>query len=54
MIQEYKTDDETSAVPVKIEALAKQFMTHYCTLDLTMPSQKMFYKERIATMSRLQ
>jgi len=33
MIQEYKTDDETSAVPVKIEALAKQFMTHYCTLD---------------------
>jgi hypothetical protein len=33
MIQEYKTDDETSAVPVKIEALAKQFKTHRCALD---------------------
>jgi hypothetical protein len=33
MIQEYKTDDETSAVPVKIEALAKQFKTHRGALD---------------------
>ncbi len=32
-LNNYKTDDETSAVPVKIEALAKQFKTHHCALD---------------------
>jgi hypothetical protein len=31
--EEVQTDDETSSVPVKIEALAKQFKTHRCALD---------------------
>ena len=33
MIKECKNDDDNTAVPVKIEALAKQFKAHCCALD---------------------
>jgi hypothetical protein len=29
----YKNEDENAALPVKIEALDKQFKTHCCTLN---------------------